>query len=149
VTREVETANELRTAKERADAANRAKSEFLANVGHELRTPLHAIIGFAELIRDQTAGRIGENYITWSLEILTSGRHLLGLLNDVLDLSKIEGGRYELTAERIVLANIMRACTGMVKEQARSGGVRIDCAIGRATLLADRHALKQIILNLL
>ena len=86
-------------AKERAEAASRAKSEFLANMSHELRTPLNAVIGFSELIRDQPFGQIGANYVEYASEINTAGHHLLDMINDVLDLSKIEAGRYELADE--------------------------------------------------
>ena len=83
-------------AKEHAETASRAKSEFLANMSHELRTPLNAIIGFSELIRDQPFGQIGANYVEYATEINTAGHHLLDMINDVLDLSKIEAGRYDL-----------------------------------------------------
>ncbi len=123
ITAEVEAEEELAAAKERAEAASRAKSEFLANMSHELRTPLNAIIGFSELIRDQPFGRIGANYVDYATDINAAGHHLLDMINDVLDLSKIEAGRYDLADETVELGMVVRSCIGMLKLQ-RDGGRR-------------------------
>jgi len=139
----------LRSAKERAEAASRAKSEFLRNMSHELRIPLHAIIGFSELIRDRAGGPIAEVYRDWAGEILDSGRHLLELINDVLDLSRIDTDCYELSDSEIDLAVVARACRGLVRKQAEANQVRVDCDMAKAMVLADRRAVKQITLNLL
>jgi signal transduction histidine kinase len=149
VSADVETAEVLRAAKERAEAASRAKSEFLRNMSHELRTPLHAIIGFSELIRDKSGGPIDDTYRNWACEILDSGKHLLALINDVLDLSRIETDRYEISDGNVDLDVVVRACRGLVRQQAEANQVRIDCNIGDSVVLADRRAVKQITLNLL
>jgi PAS domain S-box-containing protein len=151
ISAEVEAAQELRVAKERAETASRVKSEFLANMSHELRTPLNAIIGFSELIRDQPFGKVGRQYIEYATDINSAGHHLLDVINDVLDLSKIEAGRYEIAEETVELGMLVRHCIGMVKLRAREGGVRIDNAVNgmRIALRGDGRALKQIVLNLL
>jgi signal transduction histidine kinase len=151
VTAEVEAAQELALAKERAEAASGAKSEFLANMSHELRTPLNAVIGFSELIHDQPFGKIGANYVEYASEINSAGRHLLDLINDVLDISKIEAGRYELAEETVEVGMVVRSCIGMLKPRSDEGGVQIENRVNgvRVAVRGDGRALRQIVLNLL
>ncbi len=149
VTADVEAAAELRSAKDRAEAASRAKSQFLTNMSHELRTPLHAIIGFSELIHVQAAGPIATDYVTWASDILTGGRHLLDLINRVLELSRIEAGHYDLSDDRVDLASIAHACISMVRLRAEANRIRIDCSVEETVIVADSQAIKQIVLNLL
>ena len=120
-------------------------------MSHELRTPLNAVIGFSELIRDQPFGRIGANYVEYATEINTAGHHLLDMINDVLDLSKIEAGRYDLADETVELGMVVRSCIGMLKPRAKEGGVRIENRLDgmRIAVRGDARALKQIVLNLL
>jgi PAS domain S-box-containing protein len=151
ITAEVEAEAELLDAKERAETASRAKSEFLANMSHELRTPLNAVIGFSELIRDQPFGQIGATYVEYAMEINTAGHHLLDMINDVLDLSKIEAGRYDVANEIVELGMVVRSCIGMLRPRANEGGVRIENRLdgNRIAVRGDARALKQIVLNLL
>ena len=141
----------LALAKELAEEANRAKSEFLANMSHELRTPLNGIIGFSELIRDQTAGPIGASYVAYAEDINAGGRHLLGLVNDLLDISKIEAGHYDLIEEPVNLGTLLRTCQRMMTPQAEAGNVRIiyDLSLAGVTLQIDQRAVLQVLLNLL
>ena len=151
ITAEVEAADELRRAKGAAEAANRAKSEFLANMSHELRTPLNAIIGFSELIRDQPFGKISNQYEEYASEINEGGHHLLSFINDVLDMSKIEAGRYDLSDEEIDLGRMVRACVGMLKLRAKEGQVSVSCdpCVDKTIVRGDARAIKQVILNVL
>jgi signal transduction histidine kinase len=151
VTSDVMAARELELAKERAETATRAKSEFLANMSHELRTPLNAIIGFSELIRDQPFDRIAANYTCYATDINTAGHDLLDMINDVLDLSKIEAGKYQLADDTVGLAMVVRSCVALLRLRAKEGGVRIENQVNgdRVTLRGDGPAVKQIVLNLL
>lgn len=142
----------LRRAKSEAEAANAAKSRFLANMSHELRTPLNAIIGFSEIIHGQFFGEVGnERYLDYSGDILRSGRHLLAVINDVLDLSKSEAGKMVLMAREIDMADVLSDCMSMVREQCVETGLDL-AATGLDqphTLTADPAKLRQIFLNLL
>jgi len=139
--------------KEEAEIANRAKSEFLANMSHELRTPLNAIIGFAEIIMGEVLGPVGnEKYRGYAKDINDSGQHLLEIINDILDLSKIETGQVALREEEIDVPEAVRVCLKLIGERARSAGVDLVAGFESETyptLLADRRILKQILVNLL
>ena len=142
----------LRDAKEQAELADRSKSQFLANMSHELRTPLNAIIGFSEIMADKLFGPLGDpRYAEYALDIRESGRHLLMLINDILDLSKIEAGQANLREEQVSLAEIVDVCVRLVGDRAQRGGLtlEIDEFDDFAPLWADRLKLKQILLNLL
>ncbi|TPL07572.1 PAS domain S-box protein [Mesorhizobium sp. B2-4-14] len=136
---------------ERAEAANRAKSEFLANMSHELRTPLNAIIGFSELMEQGLFGPLGsERYEEYATDINSSGKYLLGVINDILDMSKIEAGQFSLDQEQIDLGPLISETVRVVSLQAAEKAITVETRIADAlTLFADRRAIKQIVINLL
>ncbi len=137
--------------KERAEAANRAKSEFLANMSHELRTPLNAILGFSEILQDQMFGPLGSaRYNEYAKDIHDSGKHLLNVINDILDMSKIEAGHMKLSCEQINLAPLIEECLRFTRIPAAQKNILVEQSISsEIKLSADRRAMKQIVLNLL
>ena len=138
-------------AKRKAEAANEAKSEFLANMSHELRTPLNHIIGFTELVMDKTLGEINATQEEYLGDVHQSSRHLLSLINDILDLSKVEAGKMELKPSKLNLVELLESCLVMVKEKAfkRSIQLELEADITPSEITADPRKLKQIIYNLL
>jgi PAS domain S-box-containing protein len=144
-------ATENEAAKQRAEAASLSKSQFLANMSHELRTPLNAIIGFSDMMKNQLLGPIGApRYVEYAKDINASGTHLLSLINDVLDMSKIEAGRYTIHPEPVDGAEMLRSCARLVRVRASESGVALGIGVAQELpLQADARALKQVLLNLL
>lgn len=143
---------EAMVAKETAEKANRMKSMFLATMSHELRTPLNAVIGFSQLMENETFGPLGDaHYKEYTGLIQRAGCHLLDLINDILDMSKVEAGKLELHRERIDMAGLIQECVGLMQERAHQGGVALGTELspGLVSIDADRRAVKQILLNLL
>ncbi len=137
--------------KVRAEGSNKAKSEFLANMSHELRTPLNAIIGFSEIMAAQMYGPLGDKrYHDYAHDILGSGQHLLALINDILDMSKIEAGKLNLRFEPIHLEDVIEDAARLVRKNAQSAGLNLILDLENLPETeADYRAIKQVLLNLL
>ena len=152
VTNRIRTEENLREAKDQAEVANRSKSEFLANVSHELRTPLNAILGFTEIMQMEMFGPLGaQQYHAYTKDVHYSGRMLLDIINDILDLSKIEAGRMELFPEAVEARDVFESCLRMVSGRAQSNGVTLSSELppNLPKLRVDPRAVKQMLTNLL
>ncbi|MBC7953674.1 MAG: HAMP domain-containing histidine kinase [Rhodospirillaceae bacterium] len=133
-------------------AAHVAKSAYLANMSHELRTPLNAIIGYSEMIKGEMMGPLGNpKYAEFAGDIHASGTHLLDLINDVLELSRIEAGRLELNERTIEMAPVLVSCHRLLQDQARRAGLTVDIHSGPdlPEILCDATKIKQVVLNLM
>jgi two-component system cell cycle sensor histidine kinase PleC len=150
---EMETAKSISDeSRRRAEEANLAKSRFLATMSHELRTPLNAILGFSEMMKSEVLGPVGnETYKDYLNDIHNSGQHLLNLINEILDLSRVEAGRYELHEEAVNLADVVDQCCHLMQLKAKSKGLALTTQFERGLprLWADDRAVRQIALNLL
>lgn len=152
VTRRRLTERALIAAKEQADFANRSKSEFLANMSHELRTPLNAIIGFSEIIKNQMFGPEGAaQYIEYAKDIYDSGELLLSLINDILDMSKIEAGKRSLSETTFDVERVIQACVRLVAGRAKVGRLHLTVQVPKdlPPVRAEERALKQVLTNLM
>ncbi len=143
--------HELAEANARIREADRLKTRFLANMSHELRTPLNSIIGFSEILKTRLAGQVGEKHLRFLENINTSGHHLLGIINDILDLSKIEAGRMELNPEPLPVRSVVEGVCHVMKGMAAKGGVTFEVEVPEdlPPLEADPVKFKQILYNLL
>jgi PAS domain S-box-containing protein len=141
-----------KAALQQAIAASRTKSEFIANMGHELRTPLNAVIGFSEMLKEQMLGPIGKAaYVSYATDIHTSGVRLRDALNSILDIARIEGGRYQLEEDAVLLRDAVSAAVGSLAEAAERKNITIETRLDGAppALRADARAIQQILANLL
>jgi len=144
--------NRVKERTEELNKANQAKSDFLANMSHELRTPLNTIIGFSEVLEDRLYGDLNEKQKEYVHYIYTSGRHLLSLINDILDLSKIEAGKMELEVSRFPLRAVLDSSIIMLKEKAFKHGIALSVEVEPEADIhveADERKIKQILFNLL
>ena len=142
---------EIEEKSQQIEAANRHKSEFLANMSHELRTPLNAIIGFSEVLQERLFGELNEKQAEYTDDILTSGRHLLSLINEILDLSKVEAGRMELELATFDLPLAIDNARTFVRERATNHGITLEVKVDErlGDIVGDERKIKQILLNLL
>ncbi|MEP6830489.1 MAG: HAMP domain-containing sensor histidine kinase, partial [Rhizomicrobium sp.] len=146
-----EALRENQVAKETAEASSKVKSQFLANMSHELRTPLNAIIGFSELIQNQIYGPLQKQYRDYATIIHESGHHLLNLVSDILDIAKIEAGKFVLDIQDVDLTESVAYCIRLVKNRADEQGIKLVTLLPAQglTFSADQRAFRQILLNLL
>lgn len=152
ITDQKKKSNDLAVANAEAQKANFAKSQFLANMSHELRTPLNAIIGFSDIMESEVFGKIdNQRYAGYISDIKSSGVHLLSIINEILDLSKIEAGKEDLYEEEVDLNDVAQIAARLVRHHAQEKKIKLDVDIsnGELILMADERAIKQIILNLL
>jgi PAS domain S-box-containing protein len=152
VTSRRESEAELRWARQQAEQANKAKSAFLATMSHELRTPLNAIMGFSEILQQQLFGALGDpRYVEFATDIFNSGKHLLNIIGDILDLAKVDAGQMQLNEEEIDIAALMQSAKRLIAEDARKHAVPVDVRLPdeALTVWADPTRLRQILLNLL
>ncbi len=142
---------DLQDANAQLAAASQHKSEFLASMSHELRTPLNAVIGFAEVLLERLFGELNEKQDEFLQDILSSGRHLLSLINDILDLSKVEAGRMELRLEPFNLPLALENALTLVRERAKRHGISLSLTVDEklSEFVADERKVRQILLNLL
>jgi two-component system, cell cycle sensor histidine kinase PleC len=145
------TNTELNLARRLSEEANQAKTAFLANMSHELRTPLNAILGFSEIIRDKLLGEDAGRYASYAADIHRSGAHLLNIVNDILDITKIEAGKLDLREEKVKVKTVIEESLVAVATQAATGGIELTGAVPDigASILGDGTKLKQIVINLL
>ena len=143
--------HEIENKSRQLEAANRHKSEFLANMSHELRTPLNAIIGFSEVLAEKMFGEVNDKQMEYLQDIHSSGQHLLALINDVLDLSKIEAGKMELDLSCFDLGLLLEHSATLVRERAQRHGLALELEVGDglAEWVADARKVKQVVVNLL
>ena len=143
--------NETQDKSRQLEVANKHKSEFLANMSHELRTPLNAIIGFSEVLVERMFGKLNEKQEEYLRDIHSSGQHLLSLINDILDLSKVEAGRMELDVSEFHLPTALQNAMTLVRERAQTHGIALKLRVDRklGDIRADERKVKQIVLNLL
>jgi signal transduction histidine kinase len=143
--------NEIQEKSKQLEVANKHKSEFLANMSHELRTPLNAIIGFSEVLLERLFGDLNPKQEDYLKDIFSSGKHLLTLINDILDLSKVEAGRMELEPSTFDIASAISNAMTLVRERAQSHGISLGQQVDPTLveIIADERKFKQILLNLL
>lgn len=153
ITKLVKYEKELKHAKEDAEKANRAKSDFLASMSHELRTPLNSIIGFSEVIKEKYFGPLTEKQEEYISDILDSGMHLLSLINDILDLSKVEAGKMELDISAVAISDLIYSSLTMIREKAKTRRISlhldVEPNVEKLKITADERKLKQVLFNLL